>query len=266
MQKKQRINDFNAEAEYYDLFEQKNQLVFARALEFLADVFRKNNVKKILDFTCGTGAQAIPLSQKGFIVVGADIAGNLLKEAEKKSRDFKNISFRKGDVRCSKFGEFDAVISMLNSLGYLEKSDFKKALLNINKNLKTGGLFVFDNTNKECLNSGNFITEKIIDAAGEDHGIKFVRFSKSRYEKRIGIISTKWDTIIQKGFVKPIYKTGIWKRQVYSKKEVEDLFGETGFKLEQIYDRAINKFEPFKSFSYLIIGRKIKPALGKIKR
>ena len=250
------INDFNSEAEYYDLFEKKNQFLFEHIIDYLTEVFNENGAKNILDFTCGTGAQAIPLSKKGFAVTGSDIADNLLKIAKSKSRNLPNISFRSGDVRYSKFGEFDAVISMLNSLGYLKKPDLKKALLNINKNLKIGGLFVFDNTNKDCLNKGNFIKEKIIDTAGDDNGIKFVRFSKSKYNNKSGTITTKWEAMVQKGFTKPINKWGVWKRQVYSKREIEDIFSKTGFKLDRILDRNLNKFDPNNSFSYLILGRK----------
>jgi 2-polyprenyl-3-methyl-5-hydroxy-6-metoxy-1,4-benzoquinol methylase len=250
------VNDFNREAEYYDLLEAKNQPLFDSIINFLTEVFVENNVKNILDITCGTGAQSIPLSQKGFTVVGSDIAENLIEIAKLKSKCLSNIIFYKGDVRHSKFGEFDAVISMLNSLGYLTKSDFKKALVNINKNLRLGGLLVFDNTNKDCLNEGNFITDKIIDTAGENNGIKFVRFSKSEYNNRTGIINTKWDVMIQKGYITPIKKSGVWRRQTYSVNEIRNIFNKTGFKLEQIYDRTLDKFEPEKSFSYLIIGRK----------
>lgn len=252
-----KVNDFNAEAEYYDLLEKKNQALFDAIVDFLAEIFRNNGVKKIIDFTCGAGAQAIPLSEKGFNVVGIDIAGKLLDVAKSKSKNNPNISFKKGDVRNSKIGEFDAAISMLNSLGYLPKNDFKKALANINKNLEMGGLFVFDNTNKECLDAGNFIADKIIDTAGEDNKTKFVRLAKSKYNKKSGIIITEWEAMIQKGFSKPIKRAGIWKRQVYSKGEIEDIFAQTGFEIEEIRDRNLGKFNPKTTFSYLIIAKKI---------
>jgi|GEM_PF-1263978 len=251
-----KINDFNSEAKYYDLLEKNNQPFFLAIVDFLAEVFKKNKVDKILDITCGTGAQAIPFGQKGFTVVGIDIACELLKIARRKSKGSPNVSFVKGDARDSKVGQFGAVISMMNSLGYLSKDDFRKALLNINKNLTAGGLFVFDNTNKDCLEAGNFITDKTINTAGEENGIRFVRFTTSKYDKKTGIIVTKWEAAVQKGYSKPVNQAGIWKRQTYTQKEVEEIFSQTGFKLEQICDRNLGKFKTKKSFSYLIIAKK----------
>lgn len=252
------INDFNSEAKYYDLLERKNQPLFNSIINFLEKFFKQNNVKTILDVTCGTGAQAIPLAKKGFNVVGSDIGKNLLNIARRKSKNIPNIRFVYGDVRTSKFGKFDAAISMLNSLGYLNKSEFKIALKNINSNLNKNGFLIFDNTNKTCLDSGNFITEKIIDTAGEEDGTKFVRFSKSKYDEKSGIIRTKWETIIQENFSKPLKFGGIWKRQTYSQEDLVKIFAQTGFKLEKIYDRSLKKFDDKKSFSYLIVARKIR--------
>jgi len=257
-----KINDFDSEAQYYDLFEKKNQPSFNLIVDFLEKLFKKNNSKTILDVTCGTGAQAIPLAKRGFQTVGSDIGKKLLTIARRKSKGVSNIKLVHGDVRYTKFGKFDAVISMLNSLGYLNKKDFRKALININSNLKEDGLLVFDNTNKTCLDIGNFTADKIIDTAGEDNRTKFVRFCKSKYDKKSGIITTKWETVIQRNSQKPLEASGIWKRQTYTIEDLKSIFRQTGFQLENVYDRSLEKFEDRKSFSYLIVARKTS-ALGK---
>ena len=256
MKKTTRINDFDSEAEYYDLFENKNQPLFDLINNFLKKLFLKNKIKTVLDVTCGTGAQAIPLSKKGFHVLGSDIGKSLLKIAAAKSKNLPNIKFVHGDARRSKHGKFDAVISILNSLGYLTKNDFKKALANINHNLSDNGLLIFDNTNRSCLDCGNFITDKIIDTAGERANIKFIRFSKSKYSKKTGIILTRWETLIQCGHRKPMKNDGLWKRQTYSLNDLKNIFNETGFKLENIYDRSLADFDEKRSFSYMVVARK----------
>ncbi|MEW6070828.1 MAG: class I SAM-dependent methyltransferase, partial [Candidatus Thermoplasmatota archaeon] len=96
-----KINDFDSIAEYYDLLEQKNQPLYNLINNFLIKLFKENKARSILDFTCGTGAQAIPLAQQGFDVVGCDIGKNLLRIAKAKSRGL-NIKFKCGDVRFSK--------------------------------------------------------------------------------------------------------------------------------------------------------------------
>jgi glycine/sarcosine N-methyltransferase len=252
------INDFDTEAEYYDLFEMKNQKLYDSFVDFLEKLFTKNGSRNVLDVTCGTGAQAIPLAKKGFKVLGSDIGQNMIRISKKKGEGVSNLSFKIGDVRKTKFGEFDAVISMLNSLGYLNKSDFEKALLNINSNLKMGGLLIFDNTNKTCLDSGNFTKAEIIDTAGELGIYKFVRFSKSKYDIKSGVIYTEWKTLVQNRFKEPIENNGVWKRQTYTAEELNKLLNKTGFVMEKVVDRSLKKFDKNTSFAYLIVAKKIK--------
>jgi len=253
------INDFNAEARFYDLLEDKNRPLFDAILRYLAPVFRKERVRTILDATCGTGAQAIPLSKMGFRVLGSDKAPALLKIARGKSRSLPRVKFALGDVRYSRFGRFDAVISMLNSLGYLSKADFRKAVSNINANLPHRGLLVFDNTNKGYLDPGRFATGEYIDTSGEISGVRFVRFGKAKYDKRSGLLNTRWKAMIQEGFGKLVVRRGLWKRQTYTIRDLRHIFQATGFRLEKVLDRTLTRFDERKSFAYLVIARKVGP-------
>ena len=115
-----KVNDFDSEADYYDMFEKKNQPFYDIINEFLIKLFNENSVKSVLDVTCGTGAQVLPLSKKGFDVVGCDNCNKLLGIARVKCEKLGlKIDLHHGDVRISKFGNFNAVISILNSMGYL---------------------------------------------------------------------------------------------------------------------------------------------------
>jgi SAM-dependent methyltransferase len=252
-----KTNDFDSEAEYYDLFEMKNQPLYDSIANFLEALFKQGEVKTILEGTCGTGAQAIPLARRGFNVVGSDIGKNLLRIARQKGKGIPNLKFVSGDVRYSRFGRFDAVISMLNSMGYLDKTDFNKAVANIGSNLKDHGLFVFDNTNKSCLDAGNFTEDRIIDTAGEISNTKFVRLCKSRYDRRSGILTTEWNALVQNDSQKPLETKGAWKRQTYTVQDLRQIFRSTGFKLKDAYDRSLEKFDEKTSFSYLIVAEKV---------
>jgi 2-polyprenyl-3-methyl-5-hydroxy-6-metoxy-1,4-benzoquinol methylase len=42
-------------------------------MKILEDHFAQHGVTSVLDFACGTGAQAIPLAQKGYRVTACDI-------------------------------------------------------------------------------------------------------------------------------------------------------------------------------------------------
>lgn len=56
---------FDTAAQYYDLFELKSQPMYVNIMKILEDHFAQHGVTSVLDFACGTGAQAIPLAQKG---------------------------------------------------------------------------------------------------------------------------------------------------------------------------------------------------------
>ena len=54
---------------------------------------------KILDLGCGDGTTAIPEAKLGAIVVGVDIASNLVEAGNKRVKEerLSNISFQEGD-------------------------------------------------------------------------------------------------------------------------------------------------------------------------
>jgi len=83
-----------------------------------------------------------------------------------------------------------------------------------------------------------------------------VRFCRSKYDKKSGIITTKWERVIQRNFQTPLEASGIWKRQTYTIEDLKSMFKQTGFQLENVYDRSLKKFDDKKSFSYLIVARK----------
>ena len=72
---------FDTAAQYYDLFELKSQPMYANIMNILETHFTRHRVTSVLDFACGTGAQAIPLARKGYHVTACDISTELLHVA-----------------------------------------------------------------------------------------------------------------------------------------------------------------------------------------
>lgn len=250
------LSNFDKEAEYYDLLEQRNQGLHKSINQFLIELFEKYSVESVIDFSSGTGAQAIPISEKGFKVTAVDISEKMLNKAKQKTQN-QNITYRLGDMRSSIFGVFDACIAILNSVGYLTIDEFESALRNINNNLNDGGLFIFDNTNKKALLNGMLFEDEFIDIATEYNGYKIVRFVKSDYDKSNGIAKWNWKVCIQKGFTPMVIENGTWVRQTYSIEEMDVMLRSNGFKISQVLDRNLCEYNDIKSFAYLIVARKI---------
>jgi SAM-dependent methyltransferase len=103
--------------------------------------------RRLLDLGCGTGAHALRLVQRGYVVVGVDRSPEMLAQARAKlTADNGAIEFREADIRKLDLGQrFDAALMMFTVLGYqLTDTDLMGALSSVRRHLDPGGLFIFD--------------------------------------------------------------------------------------------------------------------------
>jgi SAM-dependent methyltransferase len=248
-------SNFDNTARYYDLFELKSRDMYERILALLDDLFKRQGVTSVLDMTCGTGAQAIGLCKRGYNVTACDISAEMVRIAEEKARGLP-IRFHQGDIRSSRFGIFDAVIAMFNSVGYLGKADFVQAIGNVRENLKPGGVFVFDNTNLGAIRAGHLNDARLIDTAGEHEGVKFVRFTQAQVDVEQGLMTIEWEAIVQHGFTTPEALSGTWYRQIYTVGQLGDLMEAGGFRILEYHDRYSGSFSETDSFTVVIVSQR----------
>lgn len=168
---------YNKEAHHYDAFNEKNSFVINELLE---KVFNKYRIKNVLDLSCGTGSQVFWLAKKNIDIIGYDINLKMLKIAKSKSKkEGLSLRFLKGDMRTTQAGEFDAVITIFNSIGHLTQQDFEVAIRNIYKNLKYKGLYIFDIFNLSYLLKDDNITKLTIDwqTKSTDKTVREIQYS-----------------------------------------------------------------------------------------
>ncbi len=247
---------FDTAARYYDLFELKSQPMYANIMNILEGHFTRHGVTSVLDFACGTGAQSIPLAYKGYRVTACDISPEMLRIAQQKSPPDLDITWRHGDMRQSQIGTFDAVIAILNAIGYLSASEFITALRNIRQHLAPSGLFVCDTANLGAVRAEGYIPDKMIDAVGEHQGKKFVRLCQSTVDVTSGQFTTQWEAYVQEGLQAAEVFTGTWHRQIYTCEEFEHLLATEGFRVVKFYDRYGGEFHPKKTFSVLVVAER----------
>lgn len=109
---------------------------------------------KVLDLCCGQGRHSLELARRGFQVVGVDLSEALLYAARQRAeREGLTITFLQSDMREIDFtDEFDAVINMFTSFGYLEnEAEDEKVLRKVTQALKQGGKFLLDVMNRDWL-------------------------------------------------------------------------------------------------------------------
>jgi len=248
------IKDYNYSkfAKYYDVLE--NEEINKDFNNLLDRILKKHDVKTILDITCGTGFQASFLVKQGYEVTASDLNKEMLEEAKKKYPEIK-IGWHQGDMREVNYGEFDAVISINNAVAHLNKEEFEKAVKNIKKNLKQGGIWIFDIFNREFFKE-KFVKHKFIDVAKEVDKGKFVRFNHNTYDYDKGIMNVNQEINIQVSMDQPIeIIKESWDMQMYSKEQLKEIFERNRFEVE-ISNTKGEELDENNSPSILIIAKK----------
>ncbi|MGE3318778.1 MAG: class I SAM-dependent methyltransferase [Candidatus Berkiella sp.] len=251
--KSAKASHYSHQAKEYDAFNEANSKVTNQTIETLLKNYK---VKSVLDLTCGTGSQVFWLLKRGFAVVGSDINANMLKMARTRAKTEKRaVKFIKGDMRTSKIGQFDAVITIFNAIGHLTKSDFEKAIRNIYANLNPGGLYIFDIYNLSYLLHGNNVTTLTIDWQTLRGNTKSRIVQYSTIDKE-GILASYTTSCVQKNNGKPQISHDVQTLQIYSVKELKKMLERNGFKVQG--QCAINgeKFEDTKSERIVMIAKK----------
>jgi ubiquinone/menaquinone biosynthesis C-methylase UbiE len=244
--------DYQEAPQFFDAFnedsEARNSLV--------SSILKEHKSKKVLDLTCGTGSQVFYLLKHGFEVVGADFSPELLAIARKKATKAKmKARFIDGDMRTLEVGQFDAVITISNAVGHLTKTGFLKAMGNINKNLRIGGIYVFDIFNLEAMsdeavgNLGWHIQKKVGDT--HVHGLQC-----STIDRCTGLLTSFDHIVLQKNALKPELKRHKFSLQIYKATELKEMLAQKSFEVISQYDWDGAKFNNKKSLNVVTVARK----------
>lgn len=219
-------SDYNKESESYDAFNEVHSALINSTLE---SVLKRYNATTVLDLACGTGSQVFWLTKCGFKVTGSDFNAKMLKIAKSKAKNGnQDIRFMKGDMRTTHVGEFDAVITIFNSIGHLTKADFEIALRNIHSNLKKDGLYIFDIANLNYYLNGKHITELTVDWLTSTHDTHFRDIQYGTIDTD-GILALFNICLVQKGSEKPKISKSTKTLQIYTTEQLKELLNKNGF-------------------------------------
>ena len=253
----------SAKASHYDYSADKYDAINEKFIEvqntLIAEILKKHKVKSVLDLTCGTGSQVLYLAKNGFKVVGSDIHRKMLAVAKKKAKSAKiDCRLFLRDMRTARLGLFDSVITIFNAIGHLTKSDFKKALRNLSKNLRPGGIYLFDIFNLNYMLDGENITNLTIDkmARESDRTIRKIQFSTIDHN---GILASHTTSIVAKANTKQAKEAkGSQTLQIYSASELKQLLEQCGFKLVAKSGMDGTPFNDKKTKHMLLVAKSMK--------
>jgi SAM-dependent methyltransferase len=107
---------------------------------------------RVLDLCCGQGRHAVELVRRGFRVTGLDLSEHLLGLAHQRAEAAGvEVEFVQRDMRDIPWdNEFDAVVNLFTSFGYLESDEEDQRVLNaVRRALRPGGGLLIDHINRD---------------------------------------------------------------------------------------------------------------------
>jgi len=112
---------------------------------------------RVLDLCCGQGRHAVELAHRGLQVTGLDLSEHLLSLAQRRADEAGvQVEFVRRDMRDLPWeNEFDAVLNLFTSFGYLEtEEEDQRVLAAVARALRPEGRVMIDLMNREKLPTG----------------------------------------------------------------------------------------------------------------
>ena len=138
--------------------------------------------KKGLDLACGSGLITRYFARNGFIMTGGDISEQMLAKAKSLSiKEKLNIDYYLADlINLYVKDKFDFVTVINDGINYIKPQNLKKVFKGISKQLKSGGILIFDISSEYKLK--NILGNNLF---GEDDQNYSYLWFNTLYENRV---------------------------------------------------------------------------------
>lgn len=177
---------------------------------------RNKKQKVVAEFGCGYFVLADFLSKNFKKVYASDFSSEMVKMAQKKCSELKNVVVRKENmVRMKHEKKFDVVLS-INSILMPSFKEIKRAIKNIYNSLKEGGVcFIIVPSMESLLYHGLLLLDLELKKTRENT-------AKRRIKEKLGL--KKMD------FLFGYFREGKYKQKFYYMHEIKYLVKKAGFK------------------------------------
>jgi glycine/sarcosine N-methyltransferase len=253
----------NQSVKFYDTFASKYDMLISNErydedLPFFNSIFKKHNVKSILDCSCGTGKHVIKFSQLGLEATGSDVSIEMINSARRNAKllgievDFVQGDFKRlPDVFDKKF---DCVICIGNSLNHeLKEKGILSALRSMYKVLSNRGAIII-----QIRNLPKLVKEKrrvfpihYHKEPNGDRKIFLYVLDFYRTKVKFNVIS------ILELNEKPTFEADSVDQRIVSAQKLKELMMKIGYRQLKTYgDFQFAKFNDEHSEDIIIVGTK----------
>jgi len=241
-------------AELYDLMYLDGLEFTSQTNELIIGHLRNAGAKRVLDMSCGTGAQAIALCREGFDVLASDLSEAMLTRARNKAKSHDiNIEFFQADMTTVSVQPVDAVISIFNSVGFLSKSQFADMLSSAYGNLNEGGVLIFDTFRWQALEK--IPLRPFPDFEHNDGKREISRNSTFHYDKDEGYCTIEREITFKENNETRVVKE-FPRFAVYLEDEIYTLATKAGFSEVSIIEESMLDLPMVKSSMNLMVLKK----------
>ncbi|WP_035587202.1 class I SAM-dependent methyltransferase [Hippea jasoniae] len=174
---------------------ERNYLVYPdeEVVRIIKKFFLPRNVKSVLDVGCGSGRHTLALLREGFSVTAVDTSETALGILKSLVNNFKEnindkLKIMQGDIKNMPFNNnsFDAILCW-GVLHYLDTEELKKAIKEMHRILKEGGLLALTLRSTEDSEYKREHGDKLQESqAFESKGMLFKYFSESDLPSILG--------------------------------------------------------------------------------
>ena len=228
---------------YHLLYQNRNDEEAKAFVDHLIEYLAPRQGARMLDIACGKGRFSIYLSEKGYEVVGMDLAPSNIKAA----REFENdrLSFYTHDMRDPfRFNHFDYAFNFFTSFGYFDnEEDHLKTLESIYKGLKPGGIFLID-----FINSHKAI-DQLIEKEQRKVGQTYFHIERKEENGYLHKLIS-----LEHNHKKMQFEERV---RAFTKEDFEEMFASCGFNIQAIFGNyQLEAYEADISDRLIIIGKK----------
>lgn len=217
-----------------------------------------DEIKRIINYGCGTGRHDIELVELGYQCSGIDMSSFMIDIAQKNAIFMnKKINFQVSDIRTYEPQyKYDAVISLFHVMSYQNSNeDILKALKTARKALNAGGILLFD-----VWYGPGVLSEKPVIRVKEteDEENRLVRIARPVMHDKKNVVDVCYEVLVinkQTGVTKIINE--VHNMRYFFRTELEKFLSEAGFELLDNLDCNTLGETSFDSWTSYFIARAI---------
>ena len=241
-------------AEYYD--DLMAGVPYGLWVDYLEGLFRRYDFtpRTILDVACGTGNVSEILAQRGYEVVGADIAAGMIEVAKRKTG---GVEYHTADMAELDLGrKFDLAISLFDSLNYITDVDhLARAMKRVGEHVRDGGYFIFD------INTIYALAHHFFDQANlaSDRYPHYIWSSEYDHSTRICRVNMTFE-VLENGEKRQFKEVHV--QRGHSLEELTDMLINAGFEVVEILHAYRFRKPTRRSDRVFFVARKLSSTLS----